>query len=91
METCEYHTQLVADIAVIKTDITYIKDKVCSHISEGEEKGGFRDRLIIAEQQIAAMRSSVWKIGVTAGFIGALLGNLTPEAIILLSKWITGH
>ena len=41
-EVCDYHVTLVADMAVIKTDIKYIKDKVCSHVHEGEEPGGWR-------------------------------------------------
>lgn len=91
MEHCESHEQLIVDIATIKSDISYIKDKVCSHISQGEEKGGFRDRLIIVEQAVAALRTSTWKVGMTAGFVGALIGNVAPEAIKVVAGWLVGH
>jgi len=84
-EVCDYHVNLVADIAVIKTDIRYIKDKVCNHVTEGEGPGGWRDRLVILEQEVRTLKSSIWKIGLASGMIGALLGNATPELI----KWIT--
>lgn len=84
-EVCDYHVNLVADIAVIKTDIRYIKDKVCNHVTEGEGPGGWRDRLVILEQEVRTIKASIWKIGLASGMIGALLGNATPELI----KWIT--
>ena len=85
-DVCDYHITLVADIAVIKTDIKYIKDKVCNHVTEGEGPGGWRDRLVILEQEVRTLKSSIWKIGLTSGVIGALVGNATPELI----KWIAG-
>ncbi len=84
-EVCDYHVNLVADIAVIKTDIRYIKDKVCNHVTEGEGPGGWRDRLVILEQEVRMLKSSIWKTGLVSGMIGAFLGNAAPEAI----KWIT--
>lgn len=42
MDPCEYHTQLVSDIAVIKNDLQYIKSRVAGHIDEGEKQGGFK-------------------------------------------------
>jgi len=91
METCGYHTQYVSDIAVVKNDIKYIKDKVCSHIHEGEKEGGFRDRLIILEQQISALKKAMWlRVGV-AGIIGGLIGNDSADAFALFLKWIMGR
>lgn len=74
----------------VLTQLENISTKVCSHIQQGEEKGGFRDRLIIIEQEVAALRKSVWKIGITSGLIGALIGNTAPEVIYTLGKWIIG-
>ncbi|MDP2942466.1 MAG: hypothetical protein Q8O36_03020 [Candidatus Omnitrophota bacterium] len=85
-EVCDYHVNLVADIAVIKTDIRYIKDKVCNHVTEGEGPGGWRDRLVILEQEVKVLRSGIWKIGLASGVIGALVGNATPEVIKLIAK-----
>ena len=83
-EVCDYHVTLVADMAVIKTDIKYIKDKVCSHVHEGEEPGGWRDRLVILELEVKILRASIWKIGLASGVIGALVGNAAPEVI----RWV---
>ncbi|MFA4991385.1 MAG: hypothetical protein WC569_02275 [Candidatus Omnitrophota bacterium] len=85
-ETCENHTSLVADIAVIKTDIKYIKNKVCSHIDEGEKSGGFRDRLIVAEQAIDVIKKGYWKSSLVAGLIGGLLGKISPDIFDWLVK-----
>ncbi len=85
-EVCDYHVTLVADMAVIKTDIKYIRDKVCNHVTEGEGPGGWRDRLVILEQEVRLLKSSIWKIGLGSGVIGALVGNAAPEVIKLVAK-----
>jgi len=84
MEQCDTHVQLVSDIAVIKSDLVYIKDRVCNHITQGEERGGFRDRLVIVEQDISALKKAKWLTAVTAGLIGGLVSQLTPE----VAQWI---
>ena len=89
METCEQHQIIATDIAIIKTDIQYIKDKVCSHVSQGEEKGGFRDRLIIVEQQVSELKKAEWSRVIAAGVIGGLIGNLSPDLIKGL-LWLIG-
>lgn len=88
MEVCNQHQVIATDMAIIKTDIKYIKDKVCTHITQGEERGGFRDRLIIVEQEISALKKMAWIRLIVAGFIGGMLGNVAPETIQLLSQWI---
>lgn len=86
-ETCVSHTELVANIAVMKNDISYIRSKVCKHVEEGEKEGGFRDRLLLVEQEADILKKAMWvKIGV-AGMIGGLIGGrLAPEVINLLVK-----
>jgi hypothetical protein len=94
-ETCEYHTLLVADIAVIKTDVSYIKKyidsqdiRITKHIDEGEKQGGFRDRVIILEQAVEALKKAMWiRVGV-AGVIGGLVGSGSADAIALFLKWV---
>jgi hypothetical protein len=93
MEQCDYHTQLVADIAVIKNDIVYIKDKVCKHVEEGEEKGGFRDRLVVVElavssltKEISALKTAKWMTAVIGGLIGGLVAQALPETIEFVVK-----
>ena len=94
-EQCSYHTQLVADIAVIKNDLTYIKDSVCRHVKEGEEKGGFRDRLVVVElavvsltKEIAALKTAKWVTAVIGGLVGGLVSQLLPETIQLIVKMV---
>lgn len=84
MEHCADHGQMREDIVLMKNDLRYIRDKVCAHVTEGDREGGYRDRLLIVEREIAALRTSVWKIGITSGLIGALIGNATPEAIKII-------
>ena len=87
-DICEYHTQLVSDIAVIKNDLQYIKDNFCKHIVEADAKGGFRDRIIILEQNVSALKKAMWmRVGV-AGVIGGLVGSGSADAIALFLKWV---
>ena len=88
MDYCDSHIQLATDIATIKNDISYIKAKVCSHVEEGEKQGGFRDRLVIIEQDISALKKAKWITAVTAGLIGGLVSQLTPEVFEWLIKLI---
>lgn len=60
----------------------------CKHINEADSPGGIRDRVKTLEAEITALKKSIWKIGIVCGFIGALLGNLTPEAVNLFVKLI---
>ena len=88
MEHCDTHTQLVSDIAVIKSDLVYIKDRVCNHITQGEERGGFRDRLVIIEQDISALKKAKWLTAIVAGLIGGLVSQLTPEVFQWIIKMV---
>lgn len=95
METCTYHTELVSDIATIKSDVTYIREtldkqdaRMTKHVDEGDKVGGFRDRLIILEQEIAALKKAMWvRVGV-AGAVGGLIGSGSTEAITLFLRWV---
>jgi hypothetical protein len=94
-DTCSYHTELVSDIATIKADIAYIRqtldkqdDRIGKHVEDGDKVGGFRDRLIILEQEIASLKKAMWvRVGV-AGAIGGLIGSGSTEAITLLVRWV---
>jgi len=89
MEYCEQHQVIATDMAVIKNDLQYIKDRICSHITQGEEKGGFRDRLIILEQSVSELKKAEWTRVITAGAIGGLIGNISPDLIKGL-LWLIG-
>lgn len=88
---CPEHLGFATDLGIIKNSVLKMETVFCKHIDEAERQGGQRDRLVIAEQEIAALRKSVWKIGITAGFVGALIGNVAPEVISLFVKFLIGH
>jgi len=97
MEVCSEHQTVVTDLAIIKNDLKYIKNKVCSHIQEGEEKGGFRDRLIVTEMEVKTIKKEIselkkaeWTRLIVAGCVGGLIGNITPEFIQMFVGWVVG-
>ena len=85
-EQCNYHTQLVADIAVMKADIAYIRQSVCNHVEEGDKAGGWRDRLLVLEEEVRAFKKIAWTRLIVAGLIGGLIADGTPEVM----KFIVG-
>lgn len=94
VNVCEYHIQLVEDIAVIKNDLKYMRDKVCSHIEEGEKAGGFRDQVLLArvdinnlKEQISVIKKGYWKTAIVGGLVGGLMANTTPEMINFIVGW----
>jgi len=88
MEACEYHTQLVSDIAVLKDNTNYIKDTICKHIVDSDKSGGYRERVLILEQSVSQLKKAMWMRVIVAGFIGGLLGTGSSDAIGLVLKWI---
>lgn len=84
MPQCEEHTQLIADVAVIKNDISYIRTRVCEHIDEGEKQGGFRDRVLVLERELGHFKAWIF----VAGVLGGLVGKLTPDVISFLLKCV---
>ena len=60
--------------------------KVCKHIDDGEKQGGFRDRVLILEETVSALKRSYWKTALTCGIIGGLLGKISPDIFNLLVR-----
>jgi hypothetical protein len=89
-QICSYHVTLSSDIAAIKQDILYIKDRVCTHIEEGEKYGGYRDRLLLIENEFKSFKKSVWYSSILSGIIGALIAIGSKDILLVLIKWITG-
>jgi len=87
---CEQHTELIKSVALIQNDLKYIREKVCRHIEDGEKEGGWRDRLLLAEQQISTIKKGYWKACAVSGIIGGLIGKLTPDVLSFVVKIITG-
>ena len=89
-DTCSQHAQMLADYAVVKNDVHYIRSKVCRHVEDGEKEGGFRDRLLIAEREIAELKKRFWASSLIGGVIGALIGSGSKDVICLLVRWLIG-
>ena len=88
---CDYHHQICEDLAIIKHDMTFMREKFAKHVDDGEKPFGYRDRLLICEgemktikQEILRLNTEVWKVGIIAGLIGSLVGQLTPELVKVL-------
>ncbi len=97
MEFCQAHMKLSEDIAVIKSDIVYIKERVCKHIEEGEEKGGFRDRLVLVElgvvsltKEIAALKTASWVRTIISGVVGGLIAMGSKDVLVGFITWLMG-
>lgn len=67
-----------------------IEEKIYKHIDEGERAGGVRERLVVLEREVKNIQDDFWKVGVSGGFIGALLGNIAPDVVSVFVKWIVG-
>lgn len=89
-DICEQHIQLASDIAVIKNSIKNIEEGITKHINEAESRGGYRDRLIILEQEVSVIKKMMWIRVSIAGIIGGLIGSGSADAISLLIKWMIG-
>ena len=79
----------------LETKLEVWLDLVSKHVNEGDKVGGYRDRLLGIEgnmkslkEEISVIKQGYWKVGLACGFLGALLGKLTPDAVEILARWI---
>jgi len=56
-------------------------DCMNKHIDEGDKPGGFRDRILIVEQNIKELKKAEWTRVIVAGVLGGLIGNVSPDLI----------
>ena len=68
-----------------------METKFCKHVDEGERSGGVRDRLLITERKVEELEKRRWVDAFVGGIIGALLGQVAPEVIATVIKWVTGR
>lgn len=87
-EVCEFHALNIADAAVIKNDLAYIRrsldekgKKIDDHIEEAEAEGGIRDRVRILEDAVSALKKAEWTRLIVASVIGGLFARLAPDMI----------
>jgi len=85
-EICNEHLKVATSLVKIEQNLSNfkktfdeVKDRFVNHINEGERPGGMRERVIIMEQTISAIRQGYWKTAVVAGIIGGLLGKISPD------------
>jgi hypothetical protein len=57
------------------------------HVLEGNKEGGFRDRLLLAETDIKALKQRFWQSSLIGALIGTLIGSSCKEAIQLFVGW----
>lgn len=76
-----------------------------AHINESNRQGGYRDRLLIAEQVLASSKVAMEKeiaeirrivcishirVGFIAGLIGGLTGQITPQTFQWIIRLLRG-
>ncbi len=75
--------------------LSELKNAIIQHISEAEREGGIRDRVKKLENEVeavkAAQKKEIIKVGLIAGFIGALLGHLVPDLGFWIIKFLKIH
>lgn len=93
----EDYSELSAKVAVMQNDIGHIREvltcdrqEVKRHVQEGEAVGGYRDQVLTLKLQVDNVKRGIWKVGLTSGFIGALVGSGSKDAIVMLINWFIG-
>ena len=58
-----------------------------NHVLEGDQKGGFRDRLLVVELSVKALKERFWQSALIGGVIGALVGSGSKDVLVMLINW----
>jgi len=75
-------------ISKLESGFEYFIKRTADHISEGDKVGGYRDRVLLLEQSVDALKKAMWiRVGV-AGLIGGLIGSGSADALGVFLKWI---
>lgn len=89
-DMCGHHVQLSNDLAVIKNDLEYMRNRVTQHVDEGEREGGYRDQMLIMKRDIDDLKKRFWISSAVGGLIGAVVGSGSNDVIVMFIKWIVG-
>ena len=65
-----------------------IEKRLTTHVVEGEKEGGWRDRLLIMEQEVCSLKKAEWIRLIIASLIGGLLGKLSPDLVNFFAKML---
>jgi flavorubredoxin len=98
---CAQHTEIVKDMATVKQMVVdmkvsfdEVKERMVSHIIEGEKEGGVRDRVKSLEKKlddtneiVSSLKRAEWKRVVVAGVIGGIVSR-SPELLEFLLSFI---
>jgi len=101
MEYCEQHMTTMKDIESIKQTLIRVEKsfedvetRMVAHINEGEQEGGFRDRVRDLEKEtesqasvISALKKAEWKRVITSGVIGGIVAR-SPEVWNLVLNFL---
>lgn len=94
-ELCDRHIVFAEDMATIKQVVNNmhasfeeVKLRFVGHIQDAEKTGGRHERLLILEQEVAALKKAMWARVLVAGLIGGLIGSGSADAIALFLKWV---
>ena len=75
-------------ITKLETGFEYFIKRTADHIAEGDNPGGYRDRLIVLEQSLSSLKKAMWARVSVAGLIGGLVGSGSADALGIFLKWI---
>jgi hypothetical protein len=85
--------QIATDLATIKqvtndmhASFQEVKLRFIGHIQEGERPGGIRERVLILEREVSALKKAMWFRCIVSGLIGGLVGSGAADAISLIVK-----
>ena len=95
---CEKIGKLIESNSNLHESLDKFMARVEQHITEGEKPGGVRSRVSASETEIALLKKEIstikqgyWKVGLASGFVGAIIGTGSADAISSLIKWFIGR
>ena len=75
-------------ISKLEASLEYFIKRTGDHIYEGEKSGGHRDRLLLLEQAVDALKKAQWLRGIVSGLIGGFIARAAPDMLAELFKFI---
>lgn len=96
MDFCPEHSQIRNDLTEINTNVCVmrasfedVKERFCKHIYDNEGKNGFRERIIVLENNVKHLDKRIMITGLLAGAVGGLIGKVTPELVMAIIRLVS--